>query len=160
QTIYRRINEMPGRAAHRAFLPDDVKAYRDSRVPLFTFEGMRPVSDYRVVAFSVAYELETAGLIDCLRLADIPPLAAERDGRHPIVIAGGPLTFSNPLPLAPFVDLILMGEAEDSLPLTLDILFDSPDRDTALARIAASVPSAFVPALHGDDMPPVEKADD
>jgi radical SAM superfamily enzyme YgiQ (UPF0313 family) len=42
-----------------------------------------------------------------------PLLASDRDVRHPLVIAGGPLTFSNPLPLAPFVDVIVLGEAEE-----------------------------------------------
>ncbi len=160
QTIYRRLNAAPARCAHRAFLPDDVAAFRASKTPLFTLEGSRPVSSYRVVAFSVAYELEIAGLIDCLALSDIPVLAEERDERHPLVIAGGPLTFSNPLPLAPFVDAVLMGEAEESVAVALDVLFAGGTRAEALAALAREVPSAFVPTLHGDAMPPVEKADD
>jgi radical SAM superfamily enzyme YgiQ (UPF0313 family) len=160
QTIYRRLNAAPARAAHRAFLPDDVEAFRGSRIPLFTFEGSRPVSSYRVVAFSVAYELEIAGLIDCLELSDIPVLAEDRDERHPFVIAGGPLTFSNPLPLAPFVDVVLMGEAEESVNVALDVLFAGGSRADALATLARAVPSAFVPSIHGDAMPPVEKTDD
>ncbi len=160
QTIYRRLNGAPSRAAHRAFLPDDVEAFRATRMPLFTFEGMRPVSSYGVVAFSVAYELEIAGVIDCLSLSDIPVLAEERDEHHPLVIAGGPLTFSNPLPLAPYVDAILMGEAEESVNVALDVLFGGGSRASRLAALARAVPSAFVPSLHGDAMPPVEKADD
>jgi radical SAM superfamily enzyme YgiQ (UPF0313 family) len=160
QTMYRRMNAMPGRAAHRAFLPDDVAGFRASRTPLFTFEAMRPVADYRIVAFSVAYEMEIAGLIECLRLADIPPLAEDRDERHPFILAGGPLTFSNPLPLAPYVDAVLMGEAEDTVAPALSIVFGSRRRDEALAELARAIPSAFVPSLHGDAMPPVEKAND
>ena len=109
QTLYRAINQQPGRAAHRAFLPDDVAAARQSRVPLLTYEALRRVNSYEVIAMSVAYELELAGVVECFELANLPPLASERSARHPIVIAGGPLTFSNPLPLAPFVDVILMG---------------------------------------------------
>jgi radical SAM superfamily enzyme YgiQ (UPF0313 family) len=160
QTMYRRVNDMPGRAAHRAFLPDDVRGFRASRMPLFTFEAMRPVADYRVVAFSVAYEGEVAGLIDCLRLADIPVLAEERDERHPIILAGGPLTFSNPLPIAPYVDAVLMGEAEDTIGPTLSIFFSAGSRVEALETLAKTIPSSFVPRVHGDEMPPVEKAND
>ena len=36
QTIYRSINASEGRAAHRAFLPDDLEAWRESRTPLVT----------------------------------------------------------------------------------------------------------------------------
>src|SRR5688500_7841207 len=74
--LYRTINGLPGFSAERAFLPDDVEEQRRARVPLFTLEGERPVGDFRVVAFSVAYELELAGLVQCLELAGIPPLAA------------------------------------------------------------------------------------
>ena len=55
QTIYRSINDTKGRAAHRAFLPDDVQAWRESRAPLVTYERLRPISDYPVIAVSVAY---------------------------------------------------------------------------------------------------------
>ncbi|NOY91422.1 MAG: radical SAM protein [Deltaproteobacteria bacterium] len=160
QTIYRAINHSPGRAAHRAFLPDDVASFQKSRLPLFTLEGERSIGDYPIVAFSVAYELEVAGLCQCLELAGIPALAEERDERRPFVLAGGPLTFSNPLPLAPFVDAILMGEADDSVHVALDILFAAGSRREALRELADRVPSAYVPSLHGDEMPPVARADD
>ena len=39
-------------------------------------------------------------------------LRDERDNRHPIIVGGGPLTFSNPAPLAPFCDVIIVGEGE------------------------------------------------
>ncbi|MEZ4328772.1 MAG: radical SAM protein [Polyangiales bacterium] len=160
QTLYRAVNERPGRAAHRAFLPDDVAEARRTRTPLLTYEALRPVSSYAVLALSVAYELELAGVVECLELAGLPPLAADRGARHPIVLAGGPLTFSNPLPLAPFVDVILMGEADETLHRALDVLFSGGDRQRVLRELADRIPSAYVPMLHGDHMPPVEKADD
>lgn len=161
QTIYRTINETPGRAAHRAFLPDDTEAFRSARTPLFTYEGDRPVGDYPIIGVSVAYELEIAGLIEALELAGIPPLAEDRDPhRHPFVLAGGPLTFSNPLPLAPYVDAILMGEADQTVHQALDVLFATRGRDEALPVLAREIPSCFVPTLHGDEMPPVARADD
>lgn len=158
QTIYRTINMIDGMTAHRAFLPDDVDAWRESRTPLVTYEGMRPVSDYRVIAFSVAYEMELAGLIQTLELSGIPPLAEDRTDRHPIVFAGGPLTFSNPLPLAPFVDAVVMGEADQSIHWVLRTIFDSSSKDTALRALAAH-PHMFVPAHHGDMLRPIDKAD-
>ena len=160
QTIYRVINKTPGRAAHRAFLPDDVAAFRAGPGSLFTYETRRPVSDYPIVAVSVAYELELAGLVEALELAGIPPLAEERDERHPFILAGGPLTFSNPLPLAPFVDAILMGEADETVHRALDLLFEGGSKDAQRRALADAIPSAFVPALHGDMMPPIEKAAD
>jgi radical SAM superfamily enzyme YgiQ (UPF0313 family) len=160
QTIYREIHQS-GRGADRAFLPEDVAAWRSSRAPLFTYEAERPVSDYAVVAISVAYELELAGLINALELAGIPPLAEERTNRHPFVLVGGPLTFSNPAPLAPFADAILMGEADETIHTALDVLFaGGADRGETLAALARELPSAFIPALHGEQLPPIAKCAD
>ena len=172
QTIYRLLNQRPGWAAERAVLPDDVAAQRQSGAPLLTLEGQRPVGGYPLLAFSVAYELEIAGIIDCLELAGIPVLAADRGPQHPIVIAGGPLTFSNPAPIAPFFDLIVMGEAEEILPPLCDELIDfresragrrrSPDPESSRADFAsqfAGRPGLYVPGSDGDNVPAVAAAD-
>jgi radical SAM superfamily enzyme YgiQ (UPF0313 family) len=159
QTIYRAINETPGRAAHRAFLPDDVAASKASRTPVITYEALRPVADYQVIALSVAYETELAGLIEAFELSGIPSLAEERDDRHPFILAGGPLTFSNPLPLAPFVDAIVMGEADQSIHSVLDVVFSSESRESALAHLRKH-PHVFIPSVHGDILPPIDKAND
>ncbi len=158
QTIYRSINATEGRAAHRAFLPDDLDAWRQSRAPLVTHEKLRPISDYPVIAVSVAYETELAGLIQCLELAGIPPLAGDRTEQHPFILAGGPLTFSNPLPLAPFVDAVVMGEADQSVHDVLGVIFGSDSRDSAMRSLSAH-PHVFVPSAHGDMLPPIDKAD-
>jgi len=158
QQIYRTIHER-GRSAERAFLPDDVAAFRASRTPLFTYESGRPVSDFPVVATSVAYELELAGLAEALELSGMEPLAQERSARDPFVLAGGPLTFSNPLPLAPFVDAILMGEADETVHQALDILFGCASKEEAKRELARAIPSCFVPDLHGDEMPANAKCD-
>jgi radical SAM superfamily enzyme YgiQ (UPF0313 family) len=160
QAIYRVINERAGRAAERAFLPDDVEAWRRARVPLFTLESERPVGDFPVVAFSVAYELELAGVVQCLELAGIPPLAEDRDERHPFVLCGGPLTNSNPLPLAPFADAIVMGEAEETVHRVLDVVFGGGARADVLAALAREVSHVFVPDVHGDEMPGIGSTDD
>ncbi|MEM9188913.1 MAG: radical SAM protein [Myxococcota bacterium] len=158
QTIYREVNQTPGRVAERAFLPDDAKAFRAARTPLFSYESERPVADFPVVAVSVAYEIELAGLIDCLELASIPVFAEDRDERHPVVLAGGPLTFSNPVPLAPYADAILMGEADETVHQALDILYSGLRRDDALRALASEIDSCFVPSIHGDALPPLGKS--
>src|SRR5665213_4286265 len=69
QTIYRGLNALADVCAERAFLPDDARAAVASGEPLRTYESARPVGDFPVVAFSLAYELELAGLTDCLDLS-------------------------------------------------------------------------------------------
>lgn len=158
QSIYRQINGRPSTSAERAFLPDDPNAYAQSRTPLFTYESQTPVGDFPVIAVSVAYEMELAGLIQCLEQSGIPPLAQDRSARHPLVLAGGPLTFSNPLPLAPYVDAILLGEADQSIHDALDIIFGSGSRAQQLEALG-SLANCFVPSLHGQALPPMGKAD-
>jgi radical SAM superfamily enzyme YgiQ (UPF0313 family) len=162
QTVYRQLNALPGCAAERAFLPDDVREARRRREPLSTYESGRPIGDFPVVAFSLAYELELAGLVDCLDLAGIPPLAADRAEaahRHPLVVVGGPLTFSNPVPAGPYADVIVMGEAEDVLPVLMEALAGYQDRGSLLADLARR-PGFYVPTRHGETPPPIAAADD
>src|SRR5215204_3780155 len=54
--IYRAIQDEPGMACERAFLPDDAGGRSDRKpdVPL-TYEGLRPLGDFPVLALSVAY---------------------------------------------------------------------------------------------------------
>lgn len=159
QVMYRCINGRPDTAAARAFLPDDVAEAKRVREPLLTYETQRPVGDHPIVATSVAYEGELGGLIESLALSGIPPLREARaGGRYPFVLAGGPLTFSNPVPLAPYVDAVVVGEAEEVIHRVLDVLVEGGDHDTVLARLAA-LDHVWVPALHGEDLPPVAKAD-
>lgn len=160
QTIYREINSHPLRAAERAFLPDDVGAQRASGRTLCTYESGRPVNAYPVVAISVAYELEIAGVIDVLELSGVPALAEERDEHHPFVLCGGPLTNSNPLPLSPFADAILMGEAEQTVHEALDVLAQAKTKQAAREALARAIPSCFVPALHGENLPALAKCED
>ncbi|MDD9932371.1 MAG: radical SAM protein [Myxococcales bacterium] len=160
QTIYREINGRPGWSAERAFLPDDVDAQRNAGAPLCSYESQRPVSDFPLLAFSVAYEIELAGVIQLLELSGVPVLAEDRDGRHPLVLAGGPLTNSNPLPLAPFADAILMGEADETIHRALDLLAEAESREDALALLAAEIDSCYVPSLHGETLPSLGQCED
>jgi radical SAM superfamily enzyme YgiQ (UPF0313 family) len=149
QSIYGEINGRTDALAERAFLPDDVAEHERTGSPLLTVESQRPVSDFPILAFSVAYELELAGLFSCLALAGIPALREERGLHHPLVIAGGPLTFSNPAPLEPFVDVLLLGEAEDLVHTFLDLAGTLPRE--ALLLALSKVPGFLVPSLDDGD---------
>ncbi len=161
QTIYRELHALPGVTAERAFLPDDVRAARAHRESLCCYESNRPVADFPIVAFSLSYELELAGLVNCLDLAGIPVLSAERDlsgRRWPLVVVGGPLTFSNPVPAGPMADVIVMGEAEEALAALVQAFRDGPDKRALLEGLARR-PGFFVPAIHGERPATVLAAD-
>ncbi|MET0384647.1 MAG: radical SAM protein [Polyangiales bacterium] len=158
QTIYREINSRPSTVADRAFLPDEdaIEIHRRTHTPVFTYEAERPISEYPVIAISVAYEIELAGVIELLELSGIPALAEQRTERHPFVLCGGPLTNSNPLPLAPFADAIVMGEADQAIHDVLDCLFNARTRDAALSQLASH---CYVPSIHGLQLPQILQAD-
>ncbi|MEZ4450046.1 MAG: radical SAM protein [Nannocystaceae bacterium] len=146
QTLYRRLQEA-GVGAHRVFLPDAWEPmalpWPQPRRPILSYEEERPLSSYRVLGLSVAYELEIAGVIRLLEGSGIPLLAADRGERDPIVIAGGPLTFSNPSVVLPFVDLLIAGEAEERLVEVLRELGEVSSRRAAI-EAAARLPNVIV----------------
>ncbi len=160
QQIYRVLNDMPGVAADRAMLPDEGAPAGH----LISLETGRPVGGYPLLAYSVAYELEIAGVVETLERAGIPALARDRERHHPLIVAGGPLTFSNPAPLAPFFDVILVGEGEEIVRELVELGRDVGfDRERVWAAIAGR-PGFYLP--HAPDagfvekVPPVAQASD
>lgn len=156
QRIYRAINEAPGFACERVFLDDEAETRLERQTRPITYESRRGLDAYPLVGASVAYEGEIAGFLRMLDAANIPPVREERDERHPFVLAGGPLTFSNPLPLAPFCDAIVIGEAEALVVEVLQIVEGASSRPAARDALS-KLPHVFVPSHHGDILPTVAK---
>ena len=148
-----------GISAERCFLPDDVeRSFRLKEIPL-SMETETPLSHFPIIGISLAYELELADLIRLLQLAGIPPLRKDRAPGDPLILLGGPITFSNPLPAAPFVDAMLLGEADETVvPAVLDF-FDSDTSASWLDRLQHRS-GAYIPGLHGDRLPAIAKASD
>ncbi|HEY5922426.1 MAG TPA: radical SAM protein [Kofleriaceae bacterium] len=155
QQIYRTLHAMPHVAADRAMLPDD-----DSDGRFETLETGRPVGSYPMLAYSVAYELEIAGVVDTLTRASIPVLRDERDNRHPIIVGGGPLTFSNPAPLAPFCDVIVLGEGEEVIVELVTLAREVGFVRERLWQLLADRPGYYLPHIHGEIVPKVAAVDD
>jgi radical SAM superfamily enzyme YgiQ (UPF0313 family) len=112
QAVLRILALDPRTTCERAFLPDGPRS--EWPRTLRSLERDRPVRDFDVVAFSISFEADYVHVLDCLALAGIPLRRSERRA-GPLVVAGGPATFLNPEPLAAFVDLFLIGEAEEML---------------------------------------------
>jgi len=157
QTIYREIHLHPDASADRAFLPDDVPAYRREKLAILTYESERPLSEYPVVAFSIAFELEIPGILEMLHLSGVPLFREERSDRHPLVVMGGPLTNSNPIPLSPFADIIVLGEAEETIHTLLQTVRSAPREDWR--QRLASRQGFYVPGV-SPALPPIAKAPD
>ena len=112
QAVFRILATTPGIVCERVFLPED-----GSRAK--TEESGRSPSEFDIVAFSLSFESDYPNIVRILDSAGIPARAGARrdsDRGWPLLMAGGPATFLNPEPVAPFFDLFLIGEGEEMIP--------------------------------------------
>ena len=138
QTVYRLFNDIDEVVCERVFLPpkQELQQQLASGSPLLTLESQTPISDFDIIAFSVSFEWDYTNIVSMLRLAGMPPRAADRSRRHPLVVIGGAVTFVNPEPLAPFADVIAAGEGEVLIPALVSAINCADDRDDLLRRLA------------------------
>ena len=115
QTIYEHLNALPDAVCERVFFPDpeDSDEYARTGTEPFSLESLRPLRDFDVVGFSVTYEGDYINVVRLLRAAGIPERASDRGPGDPLVLMGGVCAFSNPEPMAPFMDAIAVGEGEE-----------------------------------------------
>ncbi|MBC7224904.1 MAG: radical SAM protein, partial [Anaerolineae bacterium] len=111
--------------------------------------SQRPLDEFPVVAFSAAYELDYPHLVGVLRAARIPLRAESRGPGDAIVLAGGMAVTANPEPLAPFLDAVVLGDAEPVLDPLVEALQEvqGAPRQEVWERLA-QVPGVYVPALY------------
>lgn len=151
--LYHLLNEEPDFLAERAYAPwpDMEEVLRGRSIPLFSLESSTPLNQFDLVGFTLQYELSYPTILNMLDLAGIPLQAEERGGTDPLIIAGGPCAF-NPEPLAPFFDLMVIGEAEEIFPQLLRKYQEyrqkhEPDR-LGLLQHLATLPGIYVPRFY------------
>lgn len=113
QLVYTLVGGRDEMVCERVFLPQ-------ARGMPRSVESNRPLKDFPIIMTAISFEHDYLNLLRMLRLANITPLANDRPSAtiaagEPLVIAGGVATFINPEPLAPFIDLFWVGEAEAGL---------------------------------------------
>ena len=137
QTVYKRLNAEPDVVAERVFLEE---------LPgeLITYESGRRPAEAAIFAVSIAYELDLTNLVRLLIRSGIEPLRELREPHDPIVLVGGPLTSSNPWPLAPFADLIVIGDGEEVVPQLIEAYRQS-GRKGRFLDLVEGLPGVFLP---------------
>jgi len=147
QILYNIANLQPGVQAERCYCPwpDMEQAMRENSIPLYSLETRTPLKEADVLGFGLASEMTYTGMLTMLDLAGIPLRSQARADGDPIVIAGGHCT-CNPEPVAPFVDLFLLGEGEEVL---LELLacvraHRQGGRD-AILKAASRIPGVYWP---------------
>jgi radical SAM family uncharacterized protein len=121
QVLYSLVNKDPQWACERAFAPwlDFEAALRKEQLPLYSLETFTPLRQFDVVGFSLQYEVCYTNILTMLDLGGIPLHTKDRVLEDPLVIAGGPGA-QNPEVLAPFIDVFIIGDGEESLPWIMD----------------------------------------
>lgn len=153
--LYDIANALPEVSAERVFapFPDMEEALRKEGLRLSTLETSTPLERCQVVGFSLSYELAATSVLTILDLGGIALTRRERENTDaPIVIAGGAAVM-NPEPMSDFIDVFVIGEAEEALPELLSIVREAlplrgGDRTEVLARIAKHVSGAYVPQFY------------
>ncbi|UCD16523.1 MAG: TIGR03960 family B12-binding radical SAM protein [Candidatus Zixiibacteriota bacterium] len=151
QILYHIINSDERFLCERFFAPDRdaEEVMRRKAIPLFSLESYRPLKDFDVIGFTLAYEMVYTNLLNALDLAGIPLRSSERSDQHPLVIAGGP-TVHNPETTADFIDMYYIGDAEENILRILEVLRDAKGlhRSEKLERVVRKVPSVYVPEFY------------
>ena len=149
--LYHTINKRPDAWCERVFAPwvDMEEQMRSHQIPLFALESRTPISEFDLLGITLQYEMSFSNILNCLDLAGIALHADERT-EGPFVICGGPCAF-NPEPLAPFVDLFVLGDGEKSTHDTIDV-YKAWKRSglprSEYLKMAAQIPGVYVPSLH------------
>ncbi len=114
-----------------------------------SLEEKRTFSSFDVVAFSIVYEMDYAALPAIFQAGRIPLRADRRNDRHPLIMAGGMAPTINPEPIADFMDLIVLGEAEAVLPAVLEEMTagGALPREELLRRLA-ELRGVYVPRFY------------
>ncbi len=124
--LYDLLNSMEEVYCDRVFsvAPDFEQLLREKQLPLYTLDLQKPLSELDMLGISIGYELGATNILQVLDLGGIPLHACDRTDEHPIVICGGPAV-TNPLPFAPFMDFVYIGEAEEGLQEVARILINA-----------------------------------
>ena len=152
QILYWLINHTPDCCAERVYCPwiDAEKVMRERSIELFTWDTRQPVSSADILAVSLQYEMTFTSVLLLMDLSGIPLRADQRNDDHPLVICGGPQA-DNPEPIAPFVDLVVIGDGEASMAAILETYKELKDagarRREMIPEMARRFPWAYAPSL-------------
>ena len=150
--LYHIINRREDTWCERTFTPwvDMAAEMRSAGIPLFTRESRTPEREFDLRGVTLQYEMSFTNILESLDLAGIPLRREERGEGYPFIVCGGPCAF-NPEPLAPFVDLIALGDGEIETGELIDLYRDwrvsGAPRDEFLRR-AAQIEGIYVPSLY------------
>lgn len=156
--LYAILNDRNDILAERVFAPcaESGRLLREHGVPLATLESDTDIVNAHMFAFAVTHELCFTNILYMLDLAGIPLRTADRGDdlfRWPLIVAGGGCAIAAE-PLAPFMDLLLLGEGEELVPEVCDLIIRAREEKWSRSRLireAADIPGVYAPSLYAHD---------
>ena len=153
QVIHATLNGRKDTTCERVFIPEQhyIRELIKKNTPLFSLETQTPLQSFDIVGFSVSFESDYVNIVRALTLGKIPQLAEERTDWDPLVIAGGINISYNPEPLADFIDVFVVGEAELTIHTFMDKFHDWKMSNAPKADLLVSLgkePGFYVPSFY------------
>ena len=150
--LYQTMNSLPFVWCERVFAPwgDMYAEMKQAGIPLYALESGDPLSAFDSIAFSIGYEMAYTTVLDMLDMAGLPLRSAERPSLLPLVWAGGTAAV-NAEPMAPFIDLFVIGEGEEVNNEVLTLLRQAKKESWSkqdFLRRAAQIGGVYVPSLY------------
>lgn len=144
--------QVDGVACERVFMPwfDAADRLRRQNLPLFTLETRTPLRALDLLGINLQYELHCTNILGLLDLGGIPLLAGQRGETDPIILGGGPLSL-HPEPLAPFFDVIAVGDGEALFPEILQTLKELKAGGASRqekVRALGNIPGVYLPGYY------------
>ncbi len=152
QILYHLLNNQKNIFCERVFAPalDMEEEMKKNNIPLFALESRAPIRYFDFVGFTLQYELSYTNILNMLNLAGIPIYSADRKEEDPIVIVGGPCVY-NCEPIADFVDIAVLGEAEEVILEIVELYSEFKKGKYSrvdFLRKVALIEGVYVPSLY------------
>lgn len=152
--LYGLVNDREDSWCERVFAPDvDMEEQmRKNNVPLFALESGDYIKDFDIIGFTLMYELCYTNVLNMLDLAGIPLYSKDRTELAPIICVGGPCA-CNPEPIADFIDIVFLGDGEDSTNAVLDLLKECKKKGATKQEFllkAKDITGVYVPSFYKD----------
>ncbi len=151
--LYHILNQHDGVAAERVFSPwmDAEQVLREKQIPLFSLESKASVRRFDVIGFSLTNELCYTNVLNALDLAGLEVRREQRGEDDPLIIAGGGIANCCE-PVAPFIDLFVLGEGENAVVELADLLLAAKragqSKEQTLLEAARRFEWAYVPQFY------------
>ena len=150
--LYGVMNQRSDVWCERCFAPwgDMEEEMRREGLLLYGLESGDPIGEFDIIGFSLGYEMAYTNVLNMLDLAGLALRGADRTDFSPLVVAGGTCCY-NPEPLAPFIDLFVLGEGEEVTLEYIDLYRQAKGEGWTkgeFLREAAKIEGIYVPSLY------------